>query len=219
LVLGALSHWIDDAAIPKRFAGGLWSAERFAQNALYRQALADLVTFLFLIAHGDANYADNFLIHEGPPFRVYSIDNGRAFDGVPYYTSDADPDWAPFARLAPGRMVVNALSRSTITRLRELSISQLRDALFTVTAIDLTSGRVASLGPAVEPSLRELIGKPLAQVPGLTRHSRQTYSGRLQPGGPVWLLQGLSDSGVDALVQRISMLLQQSESGALPLFD
>ena len=219
LVFGALSHWIDDAAIPKSFEGGLWSAERFAQDATYRQALADLVTFLFLIAHGDANYADNFLIHEGPPFRVYSIDNGRAFDGVPYYTADADPDWAPFARLAPGRMVAKSLSRSTINRLRELSISQLRDALFIVTAIDLTSGRVASLGPVVEPSLRELIGKPLAQVPGLTRHSRQTYSGRLRPGGPVWLLQGLSASGLEALRKRINMLLQQSEAGALPLFD
>ena len=219
LVLGALSHWIDDAAIPKRFEGGLWSAERFAKDAPYRQALADLVTFLFLIAHGDANYADNFLIHEGPPFRVYSIDNGRAFDGVPYYTADADPDWAPFARLAPGRMVASSLSRSTINRLRELSISQLRNALLTVNAIDLTSGRAASLGPVVDPALRELIGKPLAQVPGLTRHSRETYSGRLQPGGPVWLLQGLSASGVDALAQRISVLLQQSESGALPLFD
>ena len=219
LVLGALSHWIDDAAIPMRFDGGLWSAERFAQDAPYRQALADLVTFLFLIAHGDANYADNFLIHGGPPFRVYSIDNGRAFDGVPYYTADADPDWAPFAGLAPGRMVAKSLSRSTINRLRELTISQLRDALLMVTAIDLVSGRVAALGSVVDPALRALIGKPLAQVSGLTQHSRQTYSGRLQAGGPVWLLQGLSATGVDALVQRISVLLQQVESGAVPLFD
>ena len=116
-------------------------------------------------------------------------------------------------------MVASSLSRSTINRLRELSISQLRNALLTVNAIDLTSGRAASQGPEVDPVLRELIGKPLAQVPGLTRHSRETYSGRLQPGGPVWLLQGLSASGVDALAQRISVLLQQSESGALPLFD
>jgi hypothetical protein len=120
LVLGALSLWIEDAERPQRFSGQLWSPQRFAQDPAYRRNFADLMTFLYLIAHGDANYADNFLYSEGPPPRAYSIDNGRSLDGIPFYTTEGDPDWQPLAQLTPQSLVAPALSRQTLHRVAAL---------------------------------------------------------------------------------------------------
>jgi hypothetical protein len=218
LVLGALSLWVENAERPTRFHDGLWNPQRFESDSAYRRSFSDLVTFLLLIAHGDANYADNFLVSEGPPFRVYSIDNGRSLDGVPYFTDEADPDWQPFAQLSPQSLLLPALSRQTLARLGQLSESTLPQQLYLVGAVDLASGR-ALAQPSEEPLLADLLGKPLAGQPGLRKLSRQSYlTTEPRHGGP-WLLLGVSQSGVADVQRRARALLDYQKAAGLRLFE
>lgn len=218
LVIGALSQWLDGAQRPPRFHGGLWNPARFAADGAYRRSFADLVTFLYLVGHGDADYDANFLMDADPPGRLYSIDNGRALDGVSYYTGQGDPDWLPFAQLAPGRLVAPALSRQTLQRLSRLTAADLRALLLLVAAIDLDSGH-AVIDPQHEGALVALRDRPLQDVAGLIRRSRGTYTGRLSANGPTWLLLGISAAGVRDVLNRRDALQAQATTGRLPLFD
>jgi len=218
LVLGALSLWIESAERPTRFHDGLWNRQRFVSDSAYRRNFADLVTFLLLIAHGDANYADNFLVSEGPPFRAYSIDNGRSLDGVPYFTEEADPDWQPFAKLSPQSLMVPSLSQKTMVRLGQLAESALPQQLHLLAAVDLASGRAVA-EPSEEPLLADLLAKPLDGQPGLRKLSRQSYlTTEPHRGGP-WLLLGLSQSGIADVKRRAKALLDYQKAAGLPLFE
>ena len=218
LVLGALSLWIEDAERPTRFAGQLWSPQRFVQDPAYRRSFADLMTFLYLIAHGDANYADNFLFSEGPPPRAYSIDNGRSLDGIPFYTAEGDPDWQPLAQLTPQSLVAPALSRQTLNRVAALPGSRLLRSLYLVAAIDLRSGHTVSEPDSV-PSLRRYVGRPLSSIPQLQKVSRQSYLTPKEGSDGPWLLLGVSESGTKELLARAAALLSQQRTTQLPLFD
>lgn len=217
LVLGALTDWIEDAELPQRFQGELWNPERFRIDHSYRQAMADLFTFLVLIAHGDANYADNFLWQPLAPFRIYSIDNGRSLDGLPYYSQDADPDWQPLAELSPQHLVPPALSAKTLTRLAQLPRSALAHELYLVAAVDLRSGRAVP-SPQTEPRLARFVGRPLQGQPGLRELGPGRYlTPERETDGP-WLLLGLTERGVEDLLARSQQLLQTVERTHTPLF-
>jgi hypothetical protein len=179
LVLGALTFWIDGVTHLERFEGGLWDRRRFESNASYARSFSDLCLFLYLIGHGDANYADNFLAREPGLDRLYSIDNGRAFDGVPFYTDEGDPDWAPFARLAPGKLVAPWFARETLERVRQLDRAALDRALRVVAAIDLASGRVGEVS-------RD----------GMTKRGRGLWR------GGDWVVWGIGDEGIAGVERR-----------------
>ena len=218
LVLGALSEWIEEADMPTRFQGGLWNPQRFAGDPEYRRSIADLVTFLFLIAHGDANYADNFLVSRHPPFRAYSIDNGRSLDGIPFYTEEGDPDWQPLAQLTPQSLLVPSLSRQTLSRIALLPQSSLPNELRLLSAIELRSGRVVS-DPTTEPLLTAFVGRPLSEMAALRRVSRQSYLTTSSNSTGPWLLLGLSAKGIADLLQRAQALISHQRNTNIPLFD
>lgn len=208
LVLGALSWWLDGVAPLEHFHGGLWDAQRFASNPEYRRSFSDLVLFLHLIQHGDANYAPNFLVRTPALDRLYSIDNGRAFDGISYYTGEGDPDWAPFAQLAPERLVAPAFSQETLSRLSQLEEPLLRRELRIVAAIDMRSGRTVR-EPAAELPLAALVGEPLEQAPALTRRGRGLFTGQL--AGRPWVLFGIGEQGIADTAARARALVQHLE--------
>lgn len=218
LVLGALTQWVEDAKMPRRFHGDLWNEERFAQSPAYRRSISDLMLFLFLIAHGDANNATNFLLRAPALDRVYTVDNGRSLDGVPVYSETADPEWNPLALLSPTRLIVPSFSRRTLEHIEQLSPEPLRSELFLVAAVELQSGRTV-VEPKDAPELASLRGRALSTVNSLTRRSRQTYTGTLKTGGPPWLLLGISESGITELVERAQRLTKQLKAGKTPLFD
>lgn len=218
LVLGALTDWIDDAVTPLRFHGELWNPERFRIDRGYRHAIADLWTFLVLIHHGDANYADNFLWQPLTPTRIYSIDNGRSLDGLPYYSDDADPDWQPLAKLYPHSPPVPALSAQTLRQLALLPRATLPQELYLVAAVDLRSGRAVP-APHTDPSLARFARKPLGTQPGLTVLGPGRYLAPASESGGPWLLLGLTEQGVADLVERAEQLVHQSQAAHIPLFE
>jgi hypothetical protein len=210
LVLGALSFWIDGVTSPARFQGGLWDRARFDSSAEYRRSFSDLCMFLTLIAHGDANYADNFLAREPALDRLYSIDNGRAFDGVPFYSERADPDWDPFRRLSPERLVAPAFSRQTVGRLDELTEDALGRELRVVAAIDMATGAAARDQAAL---VGQLADRPLDRVPELKKRGRGLYLGKVN--GATWVILGIGEPGIDDTAARARAIAAH----ARPLFD
>lgn len=218
LVLGALSQWIEPSRTPLHFDGDLWNGRRFAERPDYRRSMAELLPFLFLIAHGDPNSGRNFLLGLPSLGRIYSVDNGRAFDGLP--EAQVEPEGAPLRRLAPGTpgLVVPAIRRRTLERLQRLTAESLREQLLLVAAVDLETGQAVP-SPAAEPRLAALAGQPLSGVPGLWRRSRQTYTGRVQAGGPPWLLLGISERGVADVLARAQRLVRAVQEGQLGLLD
>jgi hypothetical protein len=211
LVLGALTWWIDGVASPERFAGGLWDPRRFERNASYRRSFSDLCLFLYLIAHGDANYADNFLARVPESDRLYSIDNGRAFDGVSFYTGEGDPDWQPFAELAPGRLVAPMFAPQTVRRVATLQLGELHRALRVTAAVDLVTGMGSGAREAPEvPALERLAGSPLEGQPGVTRIGRGAFIAMV--AGRPWLLLGIGEQGLRDVASRARALTTAIDS-------
>lgn len=218
LVLGALSLWIEGARTPQRLHGELWSSERFATHREYRRSVADLFLFLYVIAHGDANYGPNFLLRLPDLGRVYSIDNGRAFDGLSYYVGEGDPDWQPLASLAPGRLVAPRLAAPTVAALAQLTPPRLQELLMLVAAVELETGRTVRALDR-DPALASLAGRPLQEVPGLRRRSRQTYTGAVTAGGPTFLLLGIGPAGVRQTAARAAQAVSYLRRPAGRLFS
>ncbi len=207
LVLGALTVWVEDGKTPTKFHEGLWSPQRFASEPDYRRSVSNLMAFLCLIAHGDANYADNFLVSEGPPFRVYSIDNGRSLDGIPYFTDDADPDWDPLRHLRPDQLVVPSIDPKMLARLAQLPDSSLRQRLHMTSAIDLKSGQ-SYASPDSDRVLSALSQRPLEKSKGLRQIGRGTFLTTDPALGGPWILQGISAQGIEAVWDRARRLHQ-----------
>ena len=212
LVLGALTAWIDDGQTPSKFHDGLWNPQRFAREPDYRSSVANLATFLSLIAHGDANYADNFLVREGPPFRVFSIDNGRSLDGIPFYSDDADPDWEPLRHLAKDQLFLPQVEPRMLARLGQLPQSPLLPALYVVSAVDLIRGKSVADVHA-EPRLRPFVDRPLAQQPAAKPIGRGTYLIQDPANSGLWLVQGISAQGVADVAERARALVKRYSTG------
>ena len=193
LVLGALTLWIEGARTPQHLHGELWSPARFAANRAYRRSVSDLFLFLYVIAHGDANYGPNFLLRSADLGRVYSIDNGRAFDGVPYYVGEGEPDWQPLAELSPQKLIAPRFAAATVAALEQLTVPRLQQELSLLAAVELGSGR-AVREPQRDAALLTMRGQPLESIPGLVKHSRQTYTG--QVGGRTFVLLGIGPQGI-----------------------
>jgi hypothetical protein len=173
--------------------------------------------FLYVIAHGDANYGPNFLLRTPDLGRIYSIDNGRAFDGLPYYVGEGDADWQPLAALAPGQLVAPRFSAQTVAALARLTPARLGQQLALVAAVELGTGR-AIREPNRDPALAAVAGRPLASVPGLQRRSRQTYTGALTAGGPTFVLLGIGPDGVQQTAARAEAVSTYLRRAGVPLF-
>ena len=134
--------------------------------------MANLATFLSLIAHGDANYADNFLVREGPPFvSSASTTEGRLM-GFLFYSDDADPDWEPLRHLAKDQLFCRKWSRGCWHGFGQLPQSPLLPALY-VSAVDLIRGK--SVADACRTALASFVDRPLAQQPAAKPIGRGTY--------------------------------------------
>lgn len=216
LVLGALSLWIEGARTPQRLHGELWSRERFAAHKEYRRSVSDLFLFLYVIAHGDANYGPNFLLRSADLGRVYSIDNGRAFDGLPYYVGEGDPDWQPLAELSPDKLLAPGFAQPTVDALARLSAAELQQELAVVAAVELGSGRAV---PELrrDKALWALGGQALGTVPGLVQRSRQTYTGAVD--GQTFVLLGIGPDGIAQTAARIAKALAYLRRPGAVLFS
>ncbi len=126
-----------------------WSEDRFAADTAYARNFGNFNILTHLIRHNDQNQG-NFLVSTAPDHpRVFSVDNGLAFNTE---ESDQGARWR--------RLVVDRLPAGTIDRLRALTEDDLTRQLAT-----LAQFRIQADGTLV----REAAGPPINADRGIRR--------------------------------------------------
>jgi len=131
-VLVVLQYWLNEVKV----IADVYNPERFAADPKYARHIGQLNVLTFLIEHGDSNVG-NFLISRaetGP--RVFSIDNGVAFE---FNESDRGQLWM--------KMRVDRLPADTVQRLRKITPEELHRRLGVVAQWQLQDGRWVSMVP------------------------------------------------------------------------
>jgi len=131
-VLVVLQYWLNEVKV----IADVYSPERFAADPEYARHIGQLNVLTFLIEHGDSNVG-NFLISRaetGP--RVFSIDNGVAFE---FNESDRGQLWM--------KMRVDRLPADTVQRLRRVTLEELLRRLGVLAQWQLQDGRWVAMTP------------------------------------------------------------------------
>jgi hypothetical protein len=131
-VLVVLQYWLHEVKV----IADVYNPERFAADPKYARHIGQLNVLTFLIEHGDSNVG-NFLISRaeaGP--RVFSIDNGVAFE---FNESDRGQLWM--------KIRVDRLPADTVQRLREITPEELHRRLGVLAQWQLQDGRWVAVPP------------------------------------------------------------------------
>jgi hypothetical protein len=131
-VLVVLQYWLNEVKV----IADVYNAERFAADPQYARHIGQLNVLTFLIEHGDSNVG-NFLISRaetGP--RVFSIDNGVAFE---FNESDRGQLWM--------KMRVDRLPADMVERLRKITPDELHRRLGVLAQWQLQEGRWVATAP------------------------------------------------------------------------
>jgi hypothetical protein len=131
-VLVVLQYWLNEVKV----IADVYNPERFAADPQYARHIGQLNVLTFLIEHGDSNVG-NFLISRaetGP--RVFSIDNGVAFE---FNESDRGQLWM--------KMRVDRLPADTVQRLRRITLEEMHGRLGVLAQWQLQDGRWVAMAP------------------------------------------------------------------------
>ena len=131
-VLVVLQYWLHEVKV----IADVYDPERFATDPAYARHIGQLNVLTFLIEHGDSNVG-NFLISRaeaGP--RVFSIDNGVAFE---FNESDRGQLWM--------KLRVDRLPADTVERLRAITAAELHGRLGVLAQWQLRDGRWVAMAP------------------------------------------------------------------------
>jgi hypothetical protein len=131
-VLVVLQYWLNEVKV----IADVYNPERFAADPKYARHIGQLNVLTFLIEHGDSNVG-NFLISRaetGP--RVFSIDNGVAFE---FNESDRGQLWM--------KMRVDRLPADTVQRLRRITLEEIHGRLGVLAQWQLKDGRWVAMAP------------------------------------------------------------------------
>lgn len=131
-VLVVLQYWLNEVKV----IADVYDPGRFAADPQYARHIGQLNILTFLIEHGDSNVG-NFLISRaetGP--RVFSIDNGVAFE---FNESDRGQLWM--------KMRVDRLPADTVQRLRKITPEELHRRLGVLAQWQLQDGRWVAMAP------------------------------------------------------------------------
>ena len=143
-VLVVLQYWLNEVKV----IADVYNSERFAADPKYARHIGQLNVLTFLIEHGDSNVG-NFLISRaetGP--RVFSIDNGVAFE---FNESDRGQLWM--------KMRVDRLPADAVQRMRRITPEELHRRLGVLAQWQLQDGRWVTMAP----------GENLAPVRGVRK--------------------------------------------------
>jgi hypothetical protein len=141
--LGTISAWMTDVHAP----ADAFDRKSFADNALYARYLADVNVLTYLIGHRDSHEGNLLVANDPADPRVYAVDNGIAFDLLPWNLRVFN--WF--------RIRVPWLRRATIDRLRRVDKPRVR-ALAVVAELEAGADGVlheVATGPNLDPSGRE----------------------------------------------------------------
>jgi hypothetical protein len=131
-VLVVLQYWLNEVKV----IADVYDPARFAADPKYARHIGQLNVLTFLIEHGDSNVG-NFLVSRaetGP--RVFSIDNGVAFE---FNESDRGQLWM--------KMRVERLPADTVQRLRGITSEELHRRLGVLAQWQLQDGRWLAMAP------------------------------------------------------------------------
>jgi hypothetical protein len=130
-VVVVLQYWLSQVT-----RENFWDARRAGEDSLYARHVGNFNALTYLIRHNDANIG-NFLISQyaGNP-RVFSVDNGVAFNAP---SSDRGTDWR--------NLHVRRLSPRTVQRLRAITRADLERALGTVAEFEIRDGALVAVTP------------------------------------------------------------------------
>jgi hypothetical protein len=182
-VYGAFAYWLQD--VTDEDARDFERAER---DPAYREALARLNLFTYVIGHRDSRDG-NFLVSKDPARpRALSIDNDLAFKGFknPFTYGPFMRDWS--------KLQVDALPRGDVERLRQVTRADL-DLMLVVEQYEVVDGLLVSVPP----------GPPLSDRGGIH------FDGRI-------FQLGLDREEVDAIERRIQKLLERVDAGQIDTF-
>jgi len=122
-----LQYWLLQVT-PENF----YDRDRARTDSAYARYLGNFNILTHLIRHNDAN-TGNFLISQSEKPRVFSVDNGVAFESE---VSDRGYEWR--------NIRVERLSRATIDRLRTVTPDRLREALGVLAQFRIENGQLFS---------------------------------------------------------------------------
>lgn len=116
---------------------GIWDEDRFESDTAYARHVANFDIFTNLIRHNDSNLGNYLISTDSANPRVFSIDNGVAFDAQ---ESDRGFKWRGIR--------VKKLPRKTVERLREITEEELQAALGVLAQFELQpDGQLARVTP------------------------------------------------------------------------
>jgi hypothetical protein len=180
-VFGVLSYWLQQVS-----ADRVYDLARFRQDERYRWHIANFNIVTYLIDHHDSRKG-NFLVSTDPDSpRIFSVDNGQAFSG---FRNPLHVFYRNF-----GRLLVPALPRTTVERLRSIRRAEL-ETLGIVAQYRIEDGQLV---PAEHTA-------SLAPNRGV-RLSRDTVQ------------FGLTDKEIRGIQTRLRKLLQRIDAGQIELF-
>jgi hypothetical protein len=136
-VVVVLQYWLAQVT-PDDF----YDRDRARRDSLYAYHLGIFNILTYLIRHNDENVG-NFLVSQAETLpRVFSVDNGVAFESQ---VSDRGFAWR--------NIRVERLPRSTIERLRSVTPERLREALGVLVQFEVQNGMLVAMPPG--PNLDE----------------------------------------------------------------
>ncbi len=126
-VVVVLQYWLLQVS-PDNF----YDRNRAQRDTVYARHLGDFNILTYLIHHNDSNVG-NFLLSQSATLpRVFSVDNGLAFESQ---ASDRGYEWR--------NIRVPRLPRATVARLRAITPEQLRDGLGVLVQFEIQGDQLA----------------------------------------------------------------------------
>jgi hypothetical protein len=114
-VLGTISIWMEDLTDPWPF----FEKELFNKDPKYARFLSDMNVVLYLVEHRDGRRGNLLRSTDLSDPRVYAVDNGIAFDTIPW--NMLVPNW--------NEIRVPWIAKETVERLRKIDDDELEKAL------------------------------------------------------------------------------------------
>jgi hypothetical protein len=164
-VIVVLQYWLENVS-PEQFH----DRARLESDPLYARHFANFNVFTYLAYHGDCNRG-NYLVSTDPANpRVFSVDNGIAFDEE---ESNQGTDYR--------RIKVKRLPRDTVERLRALTREDLDRVLGVLAHFESREGELVRADPAwnIDPTRQVRHRKGGCQF-GLTRREIDSVWRRLR---------------------------------------
>jgi hypothetical protein len=178
-VIVVLQYWLTQVS-PR----DVHNEKRFDTDSLYARHFANLNIFSYLVRHSDSNAGNVLISTDSTNPRVFAVDNGVAFG---YESSDRGTAWR--------NLIVKRVPKSTIERLRKITLDDLHNALGTVGQYEIRD--------------RQLVAVP---------HTANTNPGAGVRNRDNVVQFGLTDREIKEMHRRITSLVNRVDDGKLQTF-